>query len=54
MKRTHEHAPIHLELPENAFEKSEKMDKEFADQVVENLGKQYNPMDAITGLKIAL
>lgn len=54
MRRRHDHAAIHLELPDNAFEKAEKMDKEFTEAVVENLSKQYNPMDAITGLKIAL
>ena len=54
MKRTNDHSTIRLELPENAFEKAEGMDKAFTDAVVENLSKQYNPMEAISGLKIAL
>ena len=54
MRRTNDHPTIRLELPENAFEKAEKMDKVFTDAVVENLAKQYNPMDAIKDLKIAL
>jgi thymidylate synthase len=54
MKRTNEHVTIRLELPENAFERAEKMDKELTDAIVENLSKQYNPMEAISGLKIAL
>lgn len=54
MRRTNDHPPIRLELPPDAFEKAEKMDKEFADAVVENLAKQYNPMEAIKDLKIAL
>ncbi len=54
MKRKNNHKKIVLELPKNSFEKAEKMDKKFTDAVVENLAKQYNPMEAIGGLKIAL
>lgn len=54
MSRTNEHPTIRLELPENAFSRAEKLDVTFADAVVENLSKQYNPMEAIQGLKIAL
>jgi thymidylate synthase len=54
MKRTNDHPTIRLELPPKAFQKAEEMDKMFTDQVVENLAKQYNPMDAIKDLKIAL
>ena len=54
LRRTNDHPAIRLELPENAFSKAEKMDKEFTEQVVENLTKQYNPMEAIKDLKIAL
>lgn len=54
LRRTNDHPAVRLELPPNSFEKAEKMDKEFTDQVVENLTKQYNPMEAIKDLKIAL
>jgi thymidylate synthase len=54
IKRTNDHPIIRLDLPENAFEKAEKKDTGLADAIVENLTKQYNPMEAITGLKIAL
>ena len=54
LERNNEHKMIKLELPENAFEKAEKMDKELADAIIENINKQYNPMEAILGLKIAI
>lgn len=54
IRRTNDHPMIKVELPENAFELSEKRDVAFADAVVENISKQYNPMEAISGLKIAL
>lgn len=52
MSRTNEHPPIRLELPENAFERSEKMDTVLMDAIVENISKQYNPMEVIKGMKI--
>lgn len=54
MKRTNDHPTIRLELPPGAFEKAEKMDKGLTDAIIENLASQYHPMDAISGLKIAL
>ncbi len=54
MKRTNKHKPIKVKLPEKAFEKAEKMDKELTDAIIENITKQYSPMDPILGLKIAL
>lgn len=54
IRRTNDHPTIHVQLPENAFELSEKRDIAFADAVVENISKQYNPMEAIKGLKIAI
>lgn len=54
MKRNNEHSIIKLELPENSFDNAEKMNPELAEAIVENLTKQYNPLEAITGLKIAL
>ncbi len=54
MKRSNDHPTIHLDLPPNSFEKAEKQDKEFTDAVIENLAKQYNPLEPIKDLKIAL
>ncbi len=54
MNRKNDHPTMHLKLPELAFELAEKMDKGLADAIIENLAAQYNPMEAITGLKIAL
>lgn len=54
MRRKNDHQPIRLELPPKAFEKAEKMDKELTDAIIDNIMKQYSPMEAITGLKIAL
>jgi thymidylate synthase len=54
MRRTNDHPTIRLELPPNSFEKAEKMDKELTDAIIENLTNQYHPLEAITGLKIAL
>ncbi len=53
LKRDHEHNEIFVNLPENSYEKSVSMDKSFADNLVEDIVKQYNPMEAISGLKIA-
>lgn len=54
MRRKNDHPTIRLELPPNSFEKAEKMDKELTDAIIDNLGTQYHPMEAIGGLKIAL
>ncbi len=54
MSRTNDHAKIVLNLPENSFDRAEKRDEVLADAIVENLTKQYNPLEAILGLKIAL
>jgi len=54
LSRDNEHPTIRLELPANAYELAEKKDTGLADAIVENLTKQYNPMEAILGLKIAL
>jgi hypothetical protein len=54
MKRKNDHPTIRLELPPNSFENAEKMDKGITDAIIENLSSQYKPMEAISGLKIAL
>lgn len=54
IKRNNDHKKIVLKLPKNSFERAEKMDKELVEEIIENIGSQYNPMEAIQGLKIAL
>lgn len=54
MKRKNNHKKITLELPPKAFKSAEKTDRKLADMLVENFTKQYNPMDAISGLTITL
>lgn len=53
-KRQNDHPAIHLNLPPDSFTRAEKMDTGLADAIIENLSKQYSPMDPIEGLKIAL
>lgn len=54
LNRTNEHPTIRLDLPENSFDRAEKMDKELTDAIIENIVKQYNPMEPILGLKITV
>lgn len=54
ISRTNDHPTIRLELPTNAFALAEKMDEGLTDAIIENLTKQYVPMEAIQGLKIAI
>ncbi len=54
ISRTNDHKPIKLALPENSFERSEQKDETLLKEIVDQLNKQYDPMPAIKGLKIAL
>ena len=54
MKRNNDHQKISLSLPKNSFERAEKQDKKLVLEIVENLSEQYNPLEAIKGLKIVL
>lgn len=54
LKRSNEHQKISLALPENAFDRAEQKDPRLLEEIVENLSKQYNPMEPIKGLKIVL
>lgn len=54
LSRNNEHPTIRLELPKEAFERAEKMDKDLADAIIDNLTKQYSPLEAIQGLKITV
>lgn len=52
IKRKNNHKKIILTLPEKTFEKMEKRDNVAVDNIIENLAKQYQPMDPIPGIKI--
>ncbi len=54
MKRTNDHKNVILTLPENSFKRAEKKDPKLLDEIVENLTKQYNPLEPIKGLKLIL
>lgn len=54
IKRTNGHPPIKLALPEKTFERAEKRDADLINEITEQLKNQYNPMEKIEGLKIAL
>lgn len=52
--RTNEHPAIVLRLPENTFDRAEKMDETIIQEILENVSGQYNPLPPIEGLTIAL
>ena len=52
MNRKNDHPKVILELPENSFRQIEKRDRNTVDAIIENLTKQYKPMDPIAGIKI--
>jgi thymidylate synthase len=54
MKRKNNHKKIELRLPEKSFERAVKLEHKLAEEICENLTKQYDPMEAIKGLKIVL
>lgn len=52
--RDHEHAPITVTLPENAFQRAEEKDHALVEEIVADIEKQYHPLPPITGLQIVL
>ncbi len=54
MTRTHEHKPIKLNLPPEAFDRAAKKDPQLLEEIARDLQTQYNPMEPIKGLKIIL
>lgn len=54
VKRTNDHKPIHVVLPKNVFDRSEKKDRKLVDEIVAPIAAQYNPSPAITGMQIVL
>lgn len=54
ISRTNDHQPINLTLPPNAYTRAEQKDKDLVEEIFAPIEKEYNPMDAIKGLKIVL
>ncbi len=54
MKRKNDHKKITMTLPKNSFDRAEKQDVKLVQEIVENLAGQYQPSEAIKGLKIVL
>ncbi len=52
LKRKNKHKKIVLELPKNTFKRIEDRDYTVVDSIIENLTKQYQPSEPITGIKI--
>jgi thymidylate synthase len=52
MRRTNDHKKIELTLPENTFRNIENRDFSVVNSIIENLSAQYNPSEAIPGIKI--
>jgi len=52
LKRDNDHKKIVLKLPKNAFEKAEKQDHKFAQEVIDMINAQYKPLENIAGVKI--
>ena len=54
LRRTNDHAAIHVELPKNTFDRAEKKDKKLVDEIAGPIAAQYQPLAAITGMQIVL
>jgi thymidylate synthase len=54
IRRKNNHKKITLQLPPDSFRRAEQKDPSLLEEIVENLSKQYNPMDPIKGLKLIL
>jgi len=54
LKRENLHAPIHITLPKNAYDRAEKKERKLVDEIVSQFTVQYQPQAAITGLQIVL
>ncbi len=54
LKRKNNHKKIVLNLPKNSFDRAERKDRKLVDEIIENISKQYKPMEAIKAVKIVL
>lgn len=54
IRRTNDHKNITLSLPENSFDRAEKLDESLVTEILEPLKAQYSPMESIDGLTISV
>lgn len=54
VERENDHRPIHFEAQPDYFDRAEKGDESLVPEIVDLLEKQYQPMEAIRGMKIVL
>jgi len=54
IKRRSDHKPVHLHLPNGAFERAEEKDPKLVEEIVDDISAQYEPLEPIKGLKIVL
>jgi len=54
ISRRNEHPPVVLHLPERSYERAEEKDPKLVEEILEDISNQYQPLDAIKGLKIVL
>jgi thymidylate synthase len=52
MRRTNDHKKIVLKLPDHTFKNVENRNIETVKSIIDNLTSQYQPLEAITGIKI--
>lgn len=54
IKRKNNHSKIELKLPENTLRRAENEDENIVQEILNDLQIQYNPLEAISNLNIAL
>lgn len=54
IKRPSSHSPIYFCAPAGSFERAEKGERGLVEEIVQMISSQYNPAQAISGLKVVL
>lgn len=54
MQREPNHAPVKLELPENAWDRAEKGDRDLVKVIVRQIKNQYNPQPPLGKMQISV
>jgi thymidylate synthase len=54
IKRTNNHPKVELHLPKDAFRRAEQKDESLVGEILADLQAQYNPLEPIGGLEIAI
>ncbi len=54
ISRTNDHKNIFITLPDNTYDRAEKLDENLINEILDPLLTQYNPLPQIEGLTIAL